>query len=172
MLAFKNTYYNVPEAVRLDLEKTLQATVDAWFATAQEIYRLQTEDRRFYNDADYYITKGKHRDGSVEWLLLDDISAGWWGILEWERPFNHDKGILDFRVHVKGGKRPKRNWKNWDKFEEEWGLGKCAIHLKARRLTPTAGWYDPAHTIELKHPLLLALDGAMLELGHEQKEIT
>ena len=59
MLAYARTYYNVPEAVRLDLEKVIQAVVTAWYNTAQEIYRLQTVDRRWVVSYRSFRPEGK-----------------------------------------------------------------------------------------------------------------
>jgi hypothetical protein len=145
MLVSSN-FYGLPRALRPDMERVLQGTLDAIFAAATQIHA-----RGGGCDEDSFIEKTSNG------IRITDISAGWWAVLAWTHPYKHDLGILDFWIHSNFGKPPEEV--DWEKLDQEFMEGRCCYHVQARRMGDGKPWSSPLHKIDLSHPLLLVITG-------------
>lgn len=140
-------FYGLPRALRPDMERVLQGTLDALFAAATQIHA-----RGGGSDEDSFIER------TPNGIVVNDISAGWWAVLEWSRPYPvTSPDILDFWIHSKFGKRPKRL--NWSRLDDQFMNDRCCYHVQARKMGADKWWSCPLHKIDLSHPLLLVLTG-------------
>lgn len=172
MLISPHYYYGIPKEQIAALDVITQATLNTLYSQAKRIVELtQIDVCNYYNDCDYSIEYSSvihenYSNVSGVRLLLENNAAGYYAVMQWCKPFEHDPGIEDFWLHAQQGGLPKKI--DWKKFDDALCYGKADLNIKARRMSSIESWGQPFHKIDFKHPLMHALQGAIEEL--EEKE--
>ena len=163
MIVYKADYYGVHPDLIPALEAIAQATVDELFALCQAIYADRSIE--VWNCSVYrsVVTQGRTK---FKRLRIVNHSCGYWAVLQWGHPHPDLEGyeeMVDFWFYANEG---KGRTVDWDKFEDDWGYGRCDLFMKARKNSKDKDpeertWYAPTHALSFKHPLLYTLRNAV-----------
>ena len=169
LLAWESSYLGVPKKKLPQLEKLLQAVLNAVLAAAQVIFaELKPDESRLFGDADYAIrrvpgTFRKACDRNVDScrLVLEGRCFKGWAVLEWD--------TRQFRIYAVAQKLlgPVPAWERLDRLCCE---TKASIYVTFTLIEESL-FYSAFHRIDLQHPLLLCLDSAVQEIEEGKKRL-
>lgn len=163
MFANKLDYLGIPPEMVKDLEVIAQATVTQLFDLTRKVW--EDPSIELWNCSVYRSTvpvkgvKGRRHKR----IRIKNHSSGYWAVLEYGQEsfcsLPQYKDTWDFWAFstVSDNKHVNPRSIDWDKYMEEWGLGRADHYWQARKLSYTDGWYASCHALSFKHPLLMLM---------------